>query len=349
MKDALVHVATSMPLPVVRQRVINVLRRALRNNRADTSSGAHVLIADVLSLLARALGPASEEFIFRAKIAPPPSVLDHLDDWHRRADAEPVESREWYWLSRASRDEDEHERDDASTMSQVLANASNVTDDPWRVHVEELVSWRAHSRVARRCAQSFGVSVDERLFMTAGRTSRGEAPFASGARAVRGRHRPRVGLVRRARLGEGDGERVSRLCHRRRRLRLSRVFVRRPRTLQVWDTRRGDHVWRFALARDSNGFESLCVDDGVRGPFVVGGTARGRVVIADAVAGKARASTRPRETSPPTVVPTRRRARAAQRRRRHRLGERRTRKLRGFDVRAKRDRPSTTSRRTTTR
>ena len=150
MKDALVHVATSMPLPVVRQRVINVLRRALRNNRADTSSGAHVLIADVLSLLARALGPASEEFIFRATIAPPPSVLDHLDDWHRRADAKPVESREWYWLSsRAPRDEDEHERDDASTMSQVLANASNVTDDPWRVHVEELcLVARAQSRRA---------------------------------------------------------------------------------------------------------------------------------------------------------------------------------------------------------
>lgn len=298
-KDALVHVATSMPLPVVRQRVINVLRRALRNNRADTSSGAHVLIADVLSLLARALGPASEEFIFRATIAPPPSVLDHLDDWHRRADAEPVESREWYWLSRASRDEDEHERDDASTMSQVLANASNVTDDPWRVHVEELVSWRAHSRVARRCAQSFGVSVDERLFMTAGRTSRGE------------------GTVRiwRASGPEDDTDRasVSYDGHGSARVTASAFldfatdadgFVSRAcscddrGTLQVWDTRRGDHVWRFALARDSNGFESLCVDDGVRGPFVVGGTARGRVVIADAVAGKARGEySSPRDVS----------------------------------------------------
>ena len=298
-KDALVHIATSMPLPVVRQRVVRVLRRALRNNRDDTASGAHVLIADVLSLLARALGPASEEFIFRATTAASPTVLDHLDDWHRRAGAEPVERREWYWLSRASRDEDEHELEDASTMSQVLANASNVTGDPWRVHVEELVSWRAHSRVARRCAQSLSVSVDERLFMTAGRTSRGEGTVriwrASGPEDDTNRAMVSYDGHGAARVTasafldfatDADGF-VSRACS-----------CDDRGTLQVWDTR-GDHVWRI-FARDSNGFESLCVDDGGRGggPFIVGGTARGRVLIADAVTGKVRGEySSPRDVS----------------------------------------------------
>jgi hypothetical protein len=282
----LTFIAKSSPLPVALRRIVDVLRKALKSNRDDTSSGAHVLVADILASLAKSLGPQSEAFIFKASTASAPSVLDHLDEWHQRSSNDRNNAGAWGWLPRDVSDHEEDDETETITMSSVLANAGAVDDDPWRLHVAALTSWRVHSRIARPSAQTLSVSADERLFLTNGVTSRGdnvvrvwrtsgpEGENSSGAMSAYTGHEATV----RASMfldfvndHEGD---VSRACS-----------CDDKGYMHVWNTN-SDHIWQF-YSRDAGGFESMCVYDGARGsPYVAGGTTNGGVLIADAGAGK---------------------------------------------------------------
>lgn len=283
--QALVYVARTTPLPIVLRRIVDVLHKALKNNRDDTSSGAHVIVADVLTSISEHLGPRAEELILRTSIGAPSSILENLDDWHPQSPATGSRKSEWSWLPRVSPfDRDDGIDDDELTMSQVLANAGAVDDEPWRLHVEALTSWRAHSQLVRPSAQALDVSADERLFLTHGATSKcdgvvcvwrasGPGGDEEGAMTKYNGHAKATvtasAFLNFARDREGD---VSRACS-----------CDDKGYIQVWNTS-GAHVWQF-YARDSDGFQSLHASD-ARGEHVIGGTTKGKVLIADACAGR---------------------------------------------------------------
>ena len=139
--NALVHVATSM---LARRSNASSTFYEGRCGISSRPRAARVLIADVLSLLARALGPASEEFIFRAKIALLPPCFDHLDDCTvARTPTRGRANGAWFL---ASRDEDEH---GVTTRPRCLrcSRTRRTSRRPRRAR-RRLVSWRAQSRRA---------------------------------------------------------------------------------------------------------------------------------------------------------------------------------------------------------
>lgn len=284
--QGLVFIASTAPLPVVLHRIVNVLHKALKNNRDDTSSGAHVLVADALSALSDLVGSHSEAFALKTLDTSTPSVLTRLEDWEHQSPAAHSTSSAWRWLPRSSRFSFDIDEDDEGvlTMSQVLAGAGATSDDLWHLHIDALTSWRVHSNIEQPSAQTLDVSGDEQLFLTHGKTSRGNAvvrlwrtsgPEGEDRRALVNYDGHSKGTITASVFVnfafDRDGN-VSRACS-----------CDDTGYLQVWDTK-GAHVWQF-FARDSGGFRSICASD-ARGQHIIGGTSTGSVIVADATAGK---------------------------------------------------------------
>lgn len=284
--QGLVFISSLAPLPIVLHRIVNVLHKALKNNRDDTSSGAHVLVADALLSISDVVGSHSEAYAFQDSDASTPSVLTRLEDWQHQSPAAHSTTAAWRWLPRTSHfNSDVFEDDeDSLTMSQVLASAGTASDNLWHLHVDALTSWRVHSNIEQPSAQALDVSSDEQLFLTHGKTSRGDAvvrlwrtsgPEGEDRKALVSYDGHSKGTVTASAFVnfafDRDGN-VSRACS-----------CDDTGYLQVWDTK-GARVWQF-FARDSGGFSSVCADD-ARGQHIIGGTSMGSIVVADATAGK---------------------------------------------------------------
>ena len=292
---AIVDVTRSAALPITIRRIVDVLRHALMINRNDTISGAHIVVADALSAVAEALGGDAAKHVFNLRPPSTPDVLLHLaDEWQsgigedKRGEREP-----WGWLEPSrtldATIDDDDDDDSNQRMSQILSNAAAVDDAPWRLHVQALTSWRAHSRNARGVSLSMSTSADEHLIATVGIASR-VSQTNSIVRVWR-----TSGPV-----NDGRGTLVEYTGHLDASVTAS-AFVNSAfdyegnvsravscddqGSIQMWKCLSGERVWQFR-DKASGGFETVCLLDTAFEKHVVGGTANANLVVADLSAGQ---------------------------------------------------------------
>lgn len=284
---ALNRVAQTVPMPIVVLRVVNVLRKALCVNQSDTSSGAHVIIADALSAVADILGQHGVEHVLGVTTSSSSSVLEDLsENWHRSAPDHA--SQPWSWFSAKPASEEEPREDSRLSMSQVLANAKMVDEEQWRVHLESLASWRVHSKISNPTAHTMSISEDENLILTNGvhaklakvnnvvRVWRTAGPVVGGERGEFASYSHPNASVTASAFLDFAYDRDGNVC------RASSCDDKGY--VHVWKTT-GEHVWQF-LAKDSGGITALNASESDYGRFITAGAARGGVIVADASAGK---------------------------------------------------------------
>jgi len=283
---ALNHVVQTVPIPVVVLRIVNVLRKALCVNQNDTSSGAHVIIADALSAMADVLGQNGAEHVLGVTTSSSSVLEDLSENWHRSAPDHAL--RPWSWFSTKSASEEELREDSHLSMSQVLANAKMVDEEQWRVHLDSLTSWRVHSRISNPTAHAMSISEDENLILTNGvhaklakvnnvvRVWRTAGPIIGGERGELASYfHPNASVTASAFLNFAY-DRYGNVC------RASSCDDKGY--VHVWKTT-GEHVWQF-LAKDSGGITALNASESNYGRFITAGALLGGVVMADASAGK---------------------------------------------------------------
>ena len=290
---ALADVARAAPLPVTLARIVRALRAALAANRADTRSGAHVVVADALTAVAEAMDTrVAARHVLRCDddndaVCEASRVVSHLDG----AD---VPSEPWAWLPptlsmTADDDIDDedaiHVDDTHQRMSRVLRRCFDADDAPWHARLSALASWRAHSRSAR----AMSASADERLIATVGVSSRMSKHHDTvvrvwrasgpGGDAVRGAVVEYAGherataaacaFVNSACDAEGDVSRIA-SCDD-------------DGAVHVWKCLSGERVWQF---RDgaSGGFTRVLVAEDAS--LALAGGANASVVAADITAGR---------------------------------------------------------------